>query len=1026
MLAFGATLAFFFRDKDRYPNFEALELGPIMGWLLLTSLVGLIAFILAHKETWRRILLRLDDPRTLAVFRIVFVCLTLFNVNGLWEHFTYLFTDEGLWPTDVAQEVKAKSQFIGFGDGVSDHEDWGFFSFAAFLQWLKGSNYSLLFFNSSPTFFWWHLGLWELSMLMLLVGFQTKWVKWIAWFGFHSITMRNTIYWEGTENIYRCWFFYLCLSRCGHAYSVDNWLRCRKLRKQGRLSEVDGPGGGAGLAPCEAHPHGLEPIYRRIPAWPRMLMILQTAILYMDTGVVKNGGVWHAGDSFYYALSLDHFYRLPPFQLGAWFGTNFFRLNTWVVHYWEASFPLVLIGMVVRFRWREKLPPLRGARLWLSRIGLVLLAGGFIGAIVYAYPVHYRQPKGSWLRIDRVQWLVGVGVPLVLAAIAWVIHRMLHRGFGVAMPLRVVVYPLRRLGAWFISRPAPDLASPFADRSRRDELLKDDSLWRLDRRTLAWILDWFFSRRFWLGLGLIFHIHLILLMNIGWFTPGAVATYICFLNGGELANLLHALQRALGRFIPAWRDTAPPPPAADLRLPKHRRDGHQLSYPVLLSGLALALIGVFYMVATDSDLWFHIGRYIEGHTRIEMPEALMAQTKGLNWGWFGGNIFVFFLAVTLAERWGRRFNPYFGPVIVLGVAACAYLHTHELLTIAASLPLTVVLVVLGSPKRRAPVEELPVDDATTGRPTVPWAYGPLGRLLAGWLVGWQLLGVGIWLLPEKDSLGTWRIRAREPFELWLRTTQTTQGWQMFAPNPPRSNLFMRVLVHDQDGEIYDLNTDVYACLEGEEGDPANEAICDAVYPIPWIWYSRQRKMNRRIVGGEGGHGSWYQKWHARWVCREWEAEHGHVPEKVELVKVTYRIAKPEEAWKNGATNPWDAYKKGNHQNSVHTERCARAPLGQIPNFVRERRGMELADEKTLRPWKKNRCRRWEKHLKDEARQRGEEIDNDDPRFRVCKEDPKKVQRDAKGKIIPKRVGFQEAPAKGNNGGKAPKPQPTKP
>ena len=36
-----------------------------------------------------------------------------------------------------------------------------------------------------------------------------------------------------------------------------------------------------------------------------------------------------------------------------------------------------------------------------------------------------------------------------------------------------------------------------------------------------------------------------------------------------------------------------------------------------------------------------------------------------------------------------------------------------------------------------------------------------------------------------------------------------------------------------------------------------ESICAATYPLPWIWYSRQRKMNRRIGGSEGGHGSWY-------------------------------------------------------------------------------------------------------------------------------------------------------------------------
>jgi hypothetical protein len=96
--------------------------------------------------------------------------------------------------------------------------------------------------------------------------------------------------------------------------------------------------------------------------------------------------------------------------------------------------------------------------------------------------------------------------------------------------------------------------------------------------------------------------------------------------------------------------------------------------------------------------------------------------------------------------------------------------------------------------------------------------------------------------------------AQDPFKWWMRITQTNQGWKMFAPNPPRSNLMMRVLVTDTDGEVYDLNTDVY--------HPANR-------PIPWLFYSRIRKINRRIVGAEGGKGEWYQKWHGRYICRQW-------------------------------------------------------------------------------------------------------------------------------------------------------------
>ena len=110
----------------------------------------------------------------------------------------------------------------------------------------------------------------------------------------NSLLHRNTLFWEGTDTVFRVFMAYLVLSRCGHAYSVDNWLRCRRLRKAGTLSGPDGP----------------EPVYRRIPVWPRRLMMLQLAALYLVTGALKSGGVWQRGDAIYYALNLDHFHRV--------------------------------------------------------------------------------------------------------------------------------------------------------------------------------------------------------------------------------------------------------------------------------------------------------------------------------------------------------------------------------------------------------------------------------------------------------------------------------------------------------------------------------------------------------------------------------------------------------------------------------------------------------------------------------------------------------------------------------------------
>lgn len=221
----------------------------------------------------------------------------------------------------------------------------------------------------------------------------------------------------------------------------------------------------------------------------------------------------------------------------------------------------------------------------------------------------------------------------------------------------------------------------------------------------------------------------------------------------------------------------------------------------------------------------------------------------------------------------------------------------------------------------------------------------MGRLLAGAFVIYHCTGVAIWLLPDKDSLGTWRIRAQEPFKWWLRTSQTAQGWKMFAPNPPRSNAFMQVMVTDHDGKVYDLNTDVY--------HPDNK-------PIPWLGYSRQRKINRRIVGGEGGKGDWYQKWHTRWVCRDWALKHGgEAPKKVELFKLSYVIPSPEEVRKNGPYSPVERLKSTRFRKLAYTGECTDINA-QLPNTLRVRHGLPLLGPGEFRPWVKNHQAAWNK------------------------------------------------------------------
>jgi hypothetical protein len=790
--------------SDRIPNEQAIALSPTVGWLLLaTATFAVLTFVLTA-DRWRRWWLSAEDPRGIAIFRIVFAFFVIANINDQWECFEFLYTDEGIFTADVARQLFAAEQFAGFGDGLTADDPWGFYDLHAVWEFVKGPRWSLLFFWDSPTFFWAHLVAFHIAAISLLVGFRTRTMGVLTWFLMNGILVRNHLAWEGTEIVYRCFLAYLVVARSGHAYSVDNWLRCRKLRRQGRLSERDGEGGGAGAPPSDAHPSGLEAVYRLIPSWPRKLIMLQLATIYFTTGALKNGSVWMSGDSLYYALNLDHFYRVPPQLMSSLIGTTLFRGMTYAVKFGQMLFPLIIVGMIVRWTIAQRLPEIVGWRRWAMRACFVALVGLTTAIGVVTWPVHFTPPVPAWL--FAASWIALWG------------------------------------GLWLLWRKLT--YRPWTIRG----VLVD--------RTF--VCKWVLGRRVLLVWHIAFHAHIFTLMNVGQFQTGMLAATFAFLEGREIATMLRDIGHWLARwkvpFIPASAAAGLPVlPAEDPHLPRLHRDDARLPLWALLTALGGVLVGILVQVRFAPSWDFRL---------------VFVATAA-------------FLAGVAFVRWRR------------------------------------------SAGRTIPDQQ------------PPWAYGPLGRLIVGGLVVWQLTAVATWLVPDKDCVSSFRPQARKVFAFWLTRTTTDQGWGMFAPNPPRSNVFLKVLVTDADGEVWDLRTDVYA---------------QERKPIPWIWNTRVRKMNRRIVGGESGDTEWYRKWYSRYECRQWAREHGgEAPRKVELVKIWYAIPSPEETRRKGYYVAEDLLDRTGHERITHVENCDHTVMGQLPNTIRERDGLPLLEPGEYRP-----------------------------------------------------------------------------
>jgi hypothetical protein len=201
------------------------------------------------------------------------------------------------------------------------------------------------------------------TIVMLLLGFWTRLSALAVWaLSWSFAGLNNSI--DSNGDVARgILLFYLVVSPCGAAWSLDRWLARRW---------------GAPMGPIYIHP------------WPLRLLWLQLICLYFFNGLYKlEGEAWRSGDSLYYVMANLAMSRVSydQFQIPI----EVLRVLSWTVLVWELSFPIVVV-----------IPGVRIVALWFGVLFHVgIWASMELGAFS-AYLLCFYLPLVPWERwVDR-------------------------------------------------------------------------------------------------------------------------------------------------------------------------------------------------------------------------------------------------------------------------------------------------------------------------------------------------------------------------------------------------------------------------------------------------------------------------------------------------------------------------------------------------------------------------------------------------------------------------------------------------
>lgn len=245
------------------------------------------------RKCWDDFWFEAIDARQYAVLRIAFGCLSLVYLLELLPY--------------------AEAQFSGAGWLGEDTRQ---------VESLNGGSWSLFFlpYSNSTMFVYAVFAVGIATSVFLAFGWRSRLNAAIAWLVWVSLWNRNPLILDGDDALIKLMCFYLMLSPCGNAWSVD-----AKLKTKAPLVAV----------------------------WPLRLIQFQIALLYFVSGWVKfYSPEWQDGSILPIILIHPHYSRWDGWSLIHSINNDILSwlssLIANVIRWWELLFPLLIINSHTR------------------------------------------------------------------------------------------------------------------------------------------------------------------------------------------------------------------------------------------------------------------------------------------------------------------------------------------------------------------------------------------------------------------------------------------------------------------------------------------------------------------------------------------------------------------------------------------------------------------------------------------------------------------------------------------------------